>query len=490
MRAKAPSEYLREGRFPLASAKCVIVITRKTVHHWPSYRQAPFLRKKKMLPVDNKSRVGVMTARPHKRSISGLRWYIITLIFVVTCINYIDRSSVGLLFTHFGPELGISREQYSWIGAILLFAYTLSQSVSGRLYDRFGARIGFAVSIVVWCIAAMAHAAITGFAGFAAASFFLGLGEAGNWPGAAKVVAEWFPQRERATGMAIFNGGASMGGVLGPLLVAALLDPWIGWRRTFVVVGSLGFFWLVAWLIVYRPLDSNPWVTDEERRYILDGQSQSTREASPSLRVLLSYRQTWGILLARFIVDPIWWLYMLWLPTYLKDVHHLSLKDIGIFQWAPYLCAALGALFGGWAAGRLIARGKTVDRARKIVVGSAACLMPFGILAARFHRPYPALICIAIVLFGFQMWISNVQTLPSDLFPQSAVGTVAGLGGTAAGISSLFFNLCTGWIVTHMGYGAVLILAGLLAPFGAVLLLLLVGTIRRIEIPTTLTNRE
>jgi ACS family hexuronate transporter-like MFS transporter len=421
--------------------------------------------------------------RPRVR-ISGLRWYIIGLIFIATCINYIDRSSIGLLFTHFGPELNISREQYGWIGAVLLLAYTVSQSISGRLYDRFGARLGFAVSIVVWCLAAMAHAGITGFTSFAAASFFLGLGEAGNWPGAAKVVAEWFPQRERAIGMAIFNGGASMGGVLGPLLVAALLDPLIGWRRTFLVVGSFGFFWLVAWLIFYRPLKQHPWITEEERSYILDGQVQGAREDSPSLRTLLSYRQTWGILLARFVVDPIWWLYMLWLPTYLKDVHHLSLKDIGVFQWVPYLCAALGALFGGWAAGRLIARGRTVDRARKIVVGTAACLMPFGILAVYVHETYSALICIAIVLFGFQMWISNVQTLPSDLFPQSAVGTVAGLGGTAAGISSLFFNLCTGWIVTHLGYSVVLIVAGLLAPLGAFLLFLFVGEIRRIDIPT------
>jgi MFS transporter, ACS family, hexuronate transporter len=423
-------------------------------------------------------------ARPSPRAgVRGMRWYIIALIFLATCINYIDRSSIGLLFTHFGPELGITRQQYGWIAAILLFAYTVSQSVSGRFYDRFGSRIGFTVSIVVWCLAAMAHAAIVSFASFAAASFFLGLGEAGNWPGAAKVVAEWFPQRERATGMAIFNGGASMGGVLGPLLVAALLDPLIGWRKTFLVVGSLGFFWLIAWLWMYRPLAQHPWVTDEERRYIHEGQIAPPQETPPSVRQLLAYRQTWGVLLARFLVDPIWWLYMLWLPTYLKDVHHLSLKDIGIFQWVPYLCAAIGALFGGWLAGRLIAAGVSVNRTRKLVIGAAACLMPFGILAARFHQPYPALVCIAVVLFGFQMWISNVQTLPSDLFPQSAVGTVAGMGGTAAGISSLFFNLSTGWVVTHFGYSIVLIVAGVLAPVGLFVLFVLVGEVRRINLP-------
>lgn len=418
----------------------------------------------------------------HRSFIHGLRWYILALIFIVTCINYIDRSSIGLLFTRFGPELGITRTQYSWVGAILLLAYTISQSVSGRVYDRFGARLGFTLSVVIWCIAAMAHSAITGAASFATASFFLGLGEAGNWPGAAKVIAEWFPQRERALGMAIFNGGASMGGVIGPLLVAAFLNPLLGWRRTFFVVGVVGFVWLIAWLALYYPLATHPRVSPQERQYIREGQPARSLEPSPSIRVLLSCRQTWSILIARLVVDPIWWLYILWLPTYLKDVHHLSLKDIGAFQWAPYLCAAIGSLFGGWLAGKLIARGRTVNAARKLTVGAAACLMPFGILAAHVRGTYAALICISIVLFGFQMWISNVQTLPSDFFANSAVGTVAGMGGTAAGISSLFFNLCTGWLVTHFGYGFVLTLAGLLGPIGALLLFALAGNIQRLDL--------
>ena len=414
----------------------------------------------------------------------GLRWYILGLIFVVTCINYVDRSSIGLLFTHFGPDLGITRAQYGWVGAVLLLAYTISQSVSGRVYDRFGARQGFTLSVIVWCLAAMAHSAITGVMSFATASFFLGLGEAGNWPGAAKVIAEWFPQRERALGMAVFNGGASMGGVIGPLLVATLLDPLLGWRKTFFVVGAVGFVWLAAWLAIYHPLATHPRVCPKERQYISDGQITSNSEPAPSLRVLLACKQTWAILGARFIVDPIWWLYILWLPTYLRDVHHLSLKDIGAFSWAPYLCAAIGSLFGGWLAGRLIASGRSVNTARKFVVGTAACLMPFGILAAHVKETSAALICISVVLFGFQMWISNVQTLPSDFFSNSAVGTVAGMGGTAAGISSLFFNLCTGWIVTHFGYGFVLTLAGLLAPVGALFLFFLAGPIERLNLKT------
>lgn len=424
-------------------------------------------------------------------SAGHLRWIIAGLIFIVTCINYIDRTSISLLRPVFGPQIHLSTLQYSRVGAILLFAYTLSQSVSGRLYDKYGARIGFSVSIIVWCLAAMAHSMLVGFASFAACSFVLGFGEAGNWPGAAKVIAEWFPQRERALGMAIFNGGASMGGVLGPLLIVGV-EQIVGWRLTFLIIGAAGFIWLAGWLYYYYPLATHPRVSPQERAYILEGQSARSQEKSPSLRVLLAQRQTWGILLARFIVDPVWWLYMLWLPSYLVEARHFNVSQLGLFTWVPYLCAALGALFGGWLVGRLIRRRFSVNAARKIVIGSAAVLMPFGILAARADSAYHALIYIAIVLFGFQMWISNVQTLPSDFFSNAAVGSVAGMGGTAAGISSLLFNLGTGWLVMHFGYGIVLTIAGVLSPIGAILLFLLIGRIQPIDLgpSSTLQNER
>lgn len=418
------------------------------------------------------------------RGLPGLRWWIISLIFLITCINYIDRSSVGLLVTRFGPDIHITTRQYGFVSSLLLLAYTISQSVSGRLYDRFGARIGFSVSVIVWCTAAMAHAFITGIVSFAICSFFLGLGEAGNWPGAAKVIAEWFPQKERAIGMAIFNGGASMGGVIAFPLVAGFLEPHFGWRNTFLIIGSVGVVWLAIWLAVYRPLRLHPWLTAAERAHICTGQPQSDADdVQPiSLRALLKLRQTWGILLARFCVDPVWWLYMLWLPTYLKEVRHLSLRDVGTSGWLPYLAAAAGALFGGWAAGRLIRSGLSVNAARKTVVAVAACMMPFGILAARATSVHAALACITVVLFGFQMWISNVQTLPSDFFSQASVGAVAGMGGTAAGVASLLFNLATAPLAHRFGYGFVLAIAGLLAPIGLLLLLLVGGNIHRLSV--------
>jgi ACS family hexuronate transporter-like MFS transporter len=411
-----------------------------------------------------------------------MRWWIIALIFFATCINYIDRQSISLLFPVFGrPDaLNIAAEQYAKVGSILLFAYMLSQTLSGRFYDRYGSRIGFTASIVLWSIAAMAQSLMTGFASFAACSFVLGFGEAGNWPGAAKVVAEWFPAKERALGMAIFNSGAAMGSVLAPPLVIGL-QLFFGWRITFLLVGLLGFLWLAAWLLLYQPPQKHKRITSAELAYITADAHSSIKQPAVAWRSLLRYRQVWALIAARFFVDPVWWLFVLWLPDYLYKVRGLSVKQIGMFAWAPYLAASMGSLFGGWLAGKLIARGHSINRARKLVIAAAACLMPFGILAARAETPITALAYIAVVLFGFQMWIGNVQTLPSDLFATNAVGSVAGLGGTGAAIGSMLFILTTGWLVSHFSYALVLTIAGLLAPIGTILLFVLLGRIQPIR---------
>jgi len=416
------------------------------------------------------------------RVIAGLRWRMIALVFLATAINYIDRQSISLLFPVFGRpgELNISALAYARIGTVLLAAYMLSQSISGRFYDRFGSRIGFSVSIIIWSIAAMGQSLITGFTSFAALTFLLGFGEAGNWPGAAKVVAEWFPVRERALGMAIFNSGAALGSVLAPPFIV-WLQLYLGWRIAFLCAGSLGLFWLVAWLAIYRSPEAHPRITTDELRLIQEGRKQNgDTRAKPRWKSLLARREVWAIIAARFLVDPVWWLFVLWLPDYLSKARGLSIRQIGMFAWAPYLAASMGSLFGGWLSGRLIAAGWSVNRARKTVIAIAACLTPAGILAARAETSLAALAFIAIVLFGFQMWISNVQTLPSDFFSDAAVGSVAGLGGTGAAMGSMAFTLSTGWIVTHFSYVPVLTTAGLLAPAGTVVLFLLAGAIRRV----------
>ena len=450
----------------------------------------------------------------------GLRWWIVGLVFLATLINYIDRLTISVLAPVITKDLGLTNTEFGGIVTWFLLAYTISQSVSGKLYDRIGTRLGFVVSIIIWSIAAMSHAFARGLVTLSLFRFVLGIGEAGNWPGAAKTVAEWFPVRERAFGMAIFNSGAAIGSIVAPPLVVWLQLKY-GWQTTFIVTGLLGFVWLALWLLFYQSPRKHSWITDEELALISDGASGRQGERatgregegasgrpdlasrdrpfapsppllvahslglpltqSPRWRDLLKYRQVWAIVLSRFLTDPVWWLYITWLPKYLADARGFSLTKIGMFAWVPYVAADAGSLSGGWLSGHLIKRGWSVDRARKTVISFAALLMPAGIAAAFVSDPLVALALIGVVLFGFQVWINNVQTLPSDFFPDRAVASVAGLGGTGAGIGSMIFIFTTGWVVDHFSYVPILVAAGLLAPIGTVVLFLLSGKVKRLS---------
>ena len=412
--------------------------------------------------------------------IHGLRWWIISLVFLATLINYIDRLTISVLAPVITRDLGLTNTEFGSIVTWFLLAYTISQGLSGKLYDRIGTRLGFVLSITVWSIAAMAHAFARGLGTLSLFRFVLGLGEAGNWPGAAKTVAEWFPVRQRAFGMAIFNSGAAIGSIIAPPLIVGLQLRY-GWQTTFIVTGSLGFVWLMLWLLFYQSPKQHRWITEEELN-VISTSSAPSLSSSLRWRDLLRYRQVWAIVLARFLTDPVWWLYITWLPKYLADARGFTLTKIGLFAWVPYVAADAGSLSGGWLSGHLIARGWSVDRARKTVILIAACLMPAGILAAFVNDPLLALALIGVVLFGFQVWINNVQTLPSDFFPEKAVASVAGLGGTGAGIGSMIFIFTTGWVVDHFSYVPILVTAGLLAPIGTVVLFTLSGRIQEIEI--------
>ena len=410
--------------------------------------------------------------------IPRLRWLMIGLVFLATVINYIDRQTVSVLKTAISTDLGLSNADYAAVQNSFLVLYGISQMVSGRLYDRIGTRLGFVFSIVVWSAAAMAHAFARTAGQFRGFRGVLGVGEAGNWPGAAKVVGEWL-------GMGIFNTGAALGGAVSPPIIAWLALSY-GWRSTFVVTGVLGFGWLLLWLLLFRSPDRHPWLTDAERAHIRSDQAASTADADdwrPSWLTLLTYRQTWAVVIGRFITDPIWWLYIFWLPSYFQEARGFSLQQVGLSAWLPFLCAGIGALSGGWASGFLIQRGWSVDRARKTVMACGALLMPAGILAMRADSPYTALALMGVVLFGFQVWINNLQTLPSDFFPKSAVGSVFGLGGTSAAIASVMFNWGTGRVVDAMGYSPMFIVAGVLGPLGLAATLLLAGRITPIPRP-------
>ena len=413
----------------------------------------------------------------------GLRWVMVGLVFLATVINYIDRQTVSVLKTSISADLGLTNPEYAAIQNSFLIAYGVSQMVSGRIYDVVGTRVGFTISIVVWSIAAVAHAAARSMTSFAFWRFVLGFGEAGNWPGAAKAIAEWFPARERALGMGIFNTGAAVGGALSPPLIAWLASSW-GWRPTFVITGALGLGWLVLWLWLYRVPEKHPWLGDAERAYILEGQRETDTFAAgwrPGWLELLRYRQVWAVVIARFLTDPIWWLYVFWLPSYFQEARGFSLQQVGWSAWFPFLAGGLGALTGGWASGFLISRGWSLDRARKTVMSAGALLVPAGILAVRAESPYVALLWMGVVLFGFQVWISNVLTLPGDFFPGRAVASVAGLGGTAAAVASVLYNWNTGRVVDLLGYTPVFVAAGVLGPLGLLSVFLLAGRIERVR---------
>jgi ACS family hexuronate transporter-like MFS transporter len=412
--------------------------------------------------------------------VRGLRWWIAGLVFVATLINFINRLTVAVLAPVITVQLGLTNLQFASINTWFLAAYTASQGLSGKLYDRIGTKRGFTVSIVVWSLASMAHAFARGLASLDCFRFLLGLGEAGNWPGAAKVIAEWFPVRQRALGMAIFNSGSSLGSVVAPPLIIWLAMRF-GWQATFLATGALGFGWLALWLVFYETPERHARITPEEYALIQKDRDISKGAPDISWRKLLKYRQVWAIVLARFFADPVWWLYITWLPLYLYNVRGFSLKQIGLFAWLPYVAADAGSLTGGWMSGHLMGRGWNVNRARKTVIVAGMALMSAGILAAMAHSTAAALALIGVVLFGFQSWINNVQTMPSDFFPERVVASVAGLGGVGAGVGAILFTLTTGFVVDHFhSYTPILVTAGLLPVLGTAALFLLGGPIRKV----------
>ena len=412
--------------------------------------------------------------------VPGLRWWIASLIFLATLINFIDRLTISILGPVITKEFNLTNLQFAKLTTWFLVAYTASQGLSGKLYDQIGPRRGFTLSILVWSVAASAHAFARGFISLSCFRFLLGIGEAGNWPGAARVIAEWFPARQRAIGMGIFNSGVCIGSILAPPLIV-WLQLTFGWQTTFLVTGSLGFVWLMLWLLFYESPERHPAITADEYALIKEGQMPAARNQQIAWLKLLRFRQTWAIVLSRFLTDPVWWLYITWLPLYLYNARGFDLKKIGMFAWVPFLTADAGSLLGGWLSGHLISQGWTADSARKLVIAAGAVFMTAGIPGALTPNPLVALMFISLVTFGFQSWINNVQTLPSDLFPQQAVAAVAGLGGVGAGIGAILYVLATGWVVDHFSYTPILIVAALLPLLGTSVLFALGGRIQRIS---------
>lgn len=384
--------------------------------------------------------------------IKGLRWWVIGLIALATIINYIDRQSLTVLWPQMSEELYPDKsaeerkEIYAMISIIFVFSYAFGQAIFGKIFDWIGTRLGFALSIGVWSISTALHALATSFTSFAIFRSMLGIAEAGNWPGAAKGNAEWFPTKERAFAQGLFNSGAAIGGIISIPMIA-FLTVYFSWQMIFVIVGVVGLLWLIPWMfLVKSPPKNHPWITDEEREYILTGQKnndaeesgESTEDYNPDTTQLLSHKQSWGVILASAAIDPIWWLFIFWIPIYLSEVYGMDVKGIGIYGWVPYVGAMLGAWFGGLFAQNRLKAGWSINRTRKTVITLGCLIMLPALLAmANPGAPVIAVLIMAVILFGFQTAIGNVQTLPSDFFSGKSVGTLSGFSGMAAKLGAV-----------------------------------------------------
>ena len=408
--------------------------------------------------------------------VKGLRWYIIILIGLSTVINFIDRSAINILWPYIHKDFGISsadsKNALALITSFFLIAYALGQTVSGKFMDIVGTRAGMVYSIVGWSLSIALHALSRGLASFNVFRFMLGFFEAGNWPGATKSNAEWFPPKEGAIAQGIFGASTAIGSIIAAPVIAMLFLEY-GWRPTFVIIAGLGVLWVIPWLIINKATpDKHPWITDRERVSILATTVSSADPEDSQIftwRQLLQFRNTWGIILARFFIDPVWWLFITWLPTFLKEQLMFDIRQIGAFSWLPYLMAAVGGITGGYFSSLYIKRGELNHIARKKAI-TIGCVIMFVALAStaaymnhlKDHSTITMLL-IGFILFGFQFLISNLQTLPSDYFHGKNVGVIAGMGGTAAVIGTI----CTTWlvpIITKTNYASFFGLGAILVP--------------------------
>jgi len=376
------------------------------------------------------------------------RWVICTLLLLGVTKNYMDRQVLGVLKTTLQHDLGWNEIEYSNLVFAFQAAYAAGMVVVGRLVDRIGTRLGYALAMVGWSLASMGHALGSSFSSFIIARSALGLGESGVFPASIKCVAEWFPKKERALATGIFNAGANIGAIATPLVVPWITIHW-GWRWAFVVTGGLGFVWLFFWLLLYREPEEHPRVSKAELEYI-----RSDRQ-EPIAKVkwirLIPHRQTWAFAMGKFLTDPIWWFYLFWVPDFLQRRHGLPLIRLGIPIMVIYVISDVGSVAGGWFSSRLIHVGKSINAARKItMLLSALSVVPI-VFAYRTESTWVAVLLIGLAAAGHQGFSANLFTLTSDLFPAHAVGSVVGIGGMAGAIGGMLISKIVGYVLQWTG---------------------------------------
>jgi ACS family hexuronate transporter-like MFS transporter len=430
------------------------------------------------------------------------RWIICALLFFAATINYIDRQVIAILKPTLSKEFGWSEIDYADIVFSFQLAYAIGFLIAGRLIDRWGTRLGFSVFIVVWSLAAMAHAEApaigpaaasilswfglgysTSVAGFMAVRFLLGIGEAGNFPAAIKTVAEWFPKRERALSTGIFNSGTNVGAILTPLAV-----PWIvagyGWYWAFIWTGVLGFAWFVAWWLLYERPEKHPRVTPVELAYIRSDPPDAV--VAVPWREIVRHRQAWAFAIGKFLTDPIWWLYLFWIPDFLSRNHGLDLKSMGLPLVTIYLAADVGSVGGGWLSSRFLARGWSVNAARKTAMLVCALAVVPIVFASQVKDLWLAVGLVSLAAAAHQGWSANLFTLTSDMFPRPTIASVVGFGGMFGAIGGMYNAKATGYILDATGsYVPIFMIAGSAYLLALLCIHLLVPKLEPAKIGTT-----
>ena len=406
--------------------------------------------------------------------IRGLRWYIAVMLCLVTTINYLDRTSLSVAGPVLKEKLQINEQQFSYIIICFQLTYLTMQPVCGRIMDWLGVKRGLSLAVIWWSIANMLHAfARTPFS-FGAFRALFGVGEAGNFPGVAKAISEWFPAKERTIAFGLANSGSGLGSLVAMSLVAWIIYRF-GWQQAFVVTGIIGCFWIVPWMF-YKPPEQNSLLTPAELRYITEGQKELQAEEKDDgprknvWKLILGQRNFWGIALARFFAEPAWQFFSVWIPYYFKTERGLDLKQIALFLWVPYLVAFVGSLIGGYLSPLYQKLGFKVLNARRLAMTTAACVMPACLLVINAPSAGWAIFWICIAIFGHQFIAAVLFVLPVDLFPKSTVATAIGLSGACGHFGGMLFILAVGWLVTHIGYSPVLVIIALLNLIGATLL--------------------
>jgi MFS transporter, ACS family, hexuronate transporter len=380
----------------------------------------------------------------------NFRWVVVALLFFATTINYLDRQVIGLLKDNLSRDFHWNEKDYSRIVMAFSTAYAIALVLFGRLIDQIGTRLGYAISVVIWSIAAMCHALSTGTMGFALARTALGAGEGGNFPAAIKAVAEWFPKRDRAFATGIFNSGTNVAAIAGPPLIAWIFTRY-GWQEAFLWTGALGFIWLFFWLWLYEIPAKKKRLKAEEFAYIHGDPQEITLDTKHESKwsELFRLRQTWAIILGKFLTDPVWWFYLFWIPSYFNSIYHLNITRSAIHISTVYVVASFGSILGGYLSGWLIKKGLPVFKARKISLFIFACCVVPVFFVRYTNSIWPAVWLISLAAASHQAWSATIYTLAGDMFPKRKISSVIGIGGMAGSVGGILFPFLIGIILDH-----------------------------------------